>query len=110
MSLKLFKFTCGLDEKIGVFKDEKEAYERRTEVDPTFHFLPVQIDEITVPGYEIAITPIKQTVEPMADDEFTAMDRKALLDFLKTNSVEYKPHWGEQKLLDAARAWKSAQS
>ncbi|XEC97041.1 hypothetical protein AB6A23_11150 [Paenibacillus tarimensis] len=51
--MKLFKYLCGVDERISVFADETEAYERRTEVDPTFHFLPVQIDEITVPGYKI---------------------------------------------------------
>lgn len=54
--MKLYKYISGHDEKYGAAKDEKDAYERRTEVDPTFHFMDVRIEEVEVPGYDITVT------------------------------------------------------
>jgi len=53
--LKLFKYTCGLDEKFGAATDEQDAYDRRAEVDPTFDFVAVRIEEVTVPGFVITV-------------------------------------------------------
>jgi len=53
--MKLFKYICGIDEKFGPANDEKDAYDRRLEIDPTFHFLPVRIEEVTLDGYEVIV-------------------------------------------------------
>lgn len=55
--MKLYRFTVGYDEKFYPFSDEKEAYERRKEVDHTFEWLPVVIQEIAIPGFTITVTP-----------------------------------------------------
>lgn len=117
--MKLFKFTCGLDEKIGVFVDEQDAYERRAEVDATFHFLPVTIEEIAVPGYEITITPIEpveldnvdetllkppEGSQGAAGDEFDAMEADQLRAWLDERKVKYHPQMGEKKLRERCRS------
>lgn len=199
--MKLYKFTCGVDEKVGVFTDEAEAYERRTEVDPTFYFLPVTIEEIAVPGYELVtvgsnggqlksdlVSSLRDLVnvqgregnwnydpymhgmyngmelmfsmvegrepifrdapeewisdrkvededppkvesefprveldkednllsdgftvadlaaKPPDGDEFDAMDRKQLVEWLKANNVEYVPQWGDARLRETAKS------
>jgi len=61
--MKLFRFTVGYDEKFYPFENEREAYERRAEVDPTFTWLPVQIQEISIPGYTIMVVPENATTE-----------------------------------------------
>jgi hypothetical protein len=62
--MKLYKYICGIDEKYGAATDEKDAYERRLEVDPTFHFLPVRIEEVTIDGYEVVVRRPKTKAEP----------------------------------------------
>lgn len=103
MKLKLFNFTCGIDEKIGVFASAEDAYDRREEVDATFYFLPVTIEEITVPGYVVTITPVAAQNKPPTD-EFADMDKPALVAWLKERNVEYVPQWGVEKLKEAARS------
>lgn len=92
--MKLFKFICGSDEKIGPFKDETEAYDRRTEIDPTFHFLPVRIEEVTLPGYVISITPIA------APSQFDGMDADQLRAWLDVKGIKYQTQLGDRKLRD----------
>lgn len=53
--MKLYKYTCGEDTKVGVAANEQDAHERRGEVDPTFSFLPVTIEEFEIPGYTVEI-------------------------------------------------------
>jgi hypothetical protein len=62
--MKLYRYTCGDHEKYGVAPDEQEAYERREEVDATFHYLPVTIEEVTVEGYELILKPLEGDSEP----------------------------------------------
>lgn len=57
--MKLYRYISGMDEKYGPAEDEQDAYERRLDVDPTFHFLPVRIEEVTVDGFEITVTPLE---------------------------------------------------
>lgn len=115
--LKLYKYTCGLDEKFGPAMDDQDAYDRRAEVDPTFDFVGVRIEEVVVPGFEIVIYPEGTELntlsasdeDPDADpngsvDVFEAMDRAELVTWLKANDVEYVPQWGEARLRETARA------
>lgn len=59
MALKLFRLTLGSVEKFAVAKDEEEMYENRAEVEPTFAFTPVVIQELEVEGYKIEVKPDK---------------------------------------------------
>ncbi len=108
--MKLYKFTCGVDEKVGVFADETEAYERRTEVDPTFHFLPVTIEEIEIPGYKVypsvELRQEDMVFQPtrLSDGEIDAMDRKQLTEWLKANNVDYVPQWGDARLRETVKS------
>ena len=56
--MKLFKLTVGLIEKYGVAEDEQDMYERRSDVDYSFDYLPVIVEEIAVDGYEITVNPL----------------------------------------------------
>ncbi|WP_042165537.1 hypothetical protein [Paenibacillus gorillae] len=131
--MKLFKYTCGFDERYGAAEDAQDAYERRAEIDPTYDFVAVKIAEVEVPGYEITLTPVVDerpleeaveeqtgqneelvqqegdTVPPQepqepAGDQFEAMERTELVEWLKANEVQYVPQWGDTKLREAARA------
>ena len=84
--MKLYKYTCGDDTKVGVAKDEKDAYERRGEVDPTFSFLPVQIEEYEIPGYEIVIRPVVEAEEPF---DIEAADATQLRKFLRERGIQF---------------------
>ena len=53
--MKLFKLSIGLEERYGVAVDEKDMYERRAEVDHTYYYLPVLIEEVAIPGYIINV-------------------------------------------------------
>ena len=56
--MKLFKYICGDYEKYGVAEDEVNAYAKREQVDQTFHYLPISIEEVKVEGYEISVQSI----------------------------------------------------
>lgn len=100
--MKLFKFTCGVDERVGIFADAAEANDRRAEVDPTFQYVATTIEELRIPGYQIVITPTKAP-EAQPPDEFDALDRKQLTEWLKSNNVDYVPQWGDTRLRETAR-------
>lgn len=93
--MRIFKYRCGVDEKIGVFRDENEAYEKRASVDPTFHFLPVVIEEITVPGYEIIIRPIGEK-----DNMFDGWTAEQLRTWLDEQLIEYPEKSSKKELLE----------
>lgn len=97
--MRLYKYTCGVDDRIGVAMDADDAYARRAEVDPTFAYVDVQITELTIPGYEITIAPIGPSL-----DAFDGMERAELRAWLDSHNVQYVPQWGEQRLRETARA------
>lgn len=55
--MRLFKISIGNIEKLAVGKDEQDIYERKAEIDHTFDYLPVTIEEVTVEGHTITVTP-----------------------------------------------------
>lgn len=55
--MKLFKLEIGNTIAYAAAESLEEMHERKSEVDATFAFLPVQIDELIVPGYTIDVTP-----------------------------------------------------
>jgi hypothetical protein len=58
--LKLFKLEIGNHLVYAAAESLEDMTERKEEVDPTFAFLPVQIEEMTIEGYEITVTPTDQ--------------------------------------------------
>lgn len=55
--MKIFTFKMSDTKHTAVYKDAEEAYEKRAEIDQTFAYLPVEITEFTVGGYDITLTP-----------------------------------------------------
>jgi hypothetical protein len=60
---KLYRYTLGNIDRFGVANDTDEAHEKRAEVDHTFEFLPVQIEEVQIDGYTITVTKDDQEAE-----------------------------------------------
>lgn len=63
--MKLYRYTCGDHDKLGVAEDEQDAYERRAEVEPAFHYLPVVVEELKVEGYEIIVKSLDEAEAPV---------------------------------------------
>lgn len=102
--LKLFRYTCGLDDKFGAATDEQDAYDRRAEVDSTFDFVGVQIEEITVPGFEFAIYPEGTALNAVTEDKFDGMERDDLKVWLDERNIAYTANWGDKRLRETARS------
>jgi hypothetical protein len=122
--MKLFKYQMGSDEKLGVAADEKDAYENREKVGHTFRFLPVKITEVTLPGYDITLTPHEEEVEegpeadavealesPDSDDNEEEPEEPSLIEnmnidqlkaFLDDKEIKYHHNTGEDKLRELA--------
>lgn len=59
--LKIFILSLpGAEEKLLVAKNEQEAHDRRAEVDPAYEYLPVQVKELVLPGYDITVKKSKE--------------------------------------------------
>lgn len=97
--MKLFRFIAGDDFKLAVFDNAEEAYARRAEVESTFHFIPVRIEEVTVPGYTIHAAP--EMIElPFSDEPAGAMDD--IRERLREKGVRFPPNTGEKRLMELA--------
>jgi hypothetical protein len=95
--MKLFQLTVGNTQKFGVAHNAEEMQQKLGEVDYTFAYLPVQIDEVTVEGYEI-------TVKPSSKVNLDNLDRDGLKAWLETNGIEFVAQWGEARLREHALA------
>lgn len=58
--MKLFKLEIGNTVEYAAADSLEEMTERKADIDPQFAFLPVLIEEITIPGYEITVTEIEE--------------------------------------------------
>lgn len=90
--MKLFRFTLGADEMMAVFEDGIQAWDKRAEVNPVFAYTPVDIKEVTVPGYRIEA--YVEEIKPPTLDEI----REAL----KEKGVRFPPNTGEARLRELA--------
>jgi hypothetical protein len=121
--MKLFRLTLGSTEKFGVAKNEKEMYKERAEIDPTFDYTPVVIEEVKVDGFVIELRPEgEQESERLdEDDEITeeniliveggqfkewveSADRDALKQFLEELDIDFDGRIGEEKLRELVLA------
>lgn len=92
--MKLFRYTCGDHEHFSAAEDEKDAYDRREEVNAEFYYLPVVVEELRIDGYEITLTPSSGDVVTMKKDQ--------LKRWLKDRNIEFTPQLGEEKLREIA--------
>jgi hypothetical protein len=67
--MKLFKLSLGSNEKFGVAKDYDDMHEKRAELDPTFAFTPVVIEEVKIDGYDIVVKKVKDNEREEGVDE-----------------------------------------
>lgn len=58
--MKLFTLRINLVEMYGVAEDEEDMFNRKHEVDPSFDFLPITIEEVQIPGYEIEVKLVEE--------------------------------------------------
>lgn len=61
--MKLFKLEIGNIVAYAAGESDEDMYKRRADVDPTFAFLPVDISEVVLDGYEITVTPLEGAEE-----------------------------------------------
>lgn len=90
--MKLYKYTFGDWERYGAANDDTDAFERRMDIDPQFHYVPVEIEQVTLQGYEITVTPSSNLPS----------DREGLKVWLTERGIEFTPQWGEAKLRELA--------
>lgn len=90
--MKLYKYSFGDFEHYGPAKDDADAFERRTDIDPQFHYVPVTIEEVTLEGYEITVTATSNVPS----------DREALKAWLNERNIEFTPQLGDAKLRELA--------
>lgn len=110
--MKLYRYIMGVNEKYGVAADEQDAYDRRAEVDHTFSFLPVRIEEVIVPGYVIRAVSEEDLLKegnpepPEGEDgpnDFDAMDKDQLRSWLKERGIKFFNGASEDQLRELAR-------
>lgn len=53
--MKIFKITLGDNLHFVAAKNEKEANEKAIEIDATYAYLPINIEEFTLEGYKITL-------------------------------------------------------
>ncbi|MNZ84422.1 hypothetical protein D3C78_1031780 [compost metagenome] len=54
--MKLFKLEIGNTLEYAAAESLEDMDERKADIDPQFAFLPVEITELIIPGYEITVT------------------------------------------------------
>jgi hypothetical protein len=65
---KIFVFSLpGVENKLLVADNQEEAFERRGEVDPAYEYLPVNVSELEIEGFDIHAKP--KTVKPEEPEE-----------------------------------------
>jgi hypothetical protein len=94
--MKLYKISIGAVEVYAAGESAEDIYSRRTDFDHTFDYLPVEINEVTLQGYEISVKPVTNDGIPSGRDELKA--------WLNERNIPYTAQWGEAKLREVALA------
>ncbi|MGQ7074006.1 hypothetical protein ACUN90_20290 [Escherichia sp. SP-MK2] len=89
---KVFRLTLGSIDRFAVAESIEDMQERRAEIEPTFAYTPVEIQELHIPGYVIEAHAIPKEepkpVETIVRDENWM--EKATKAELKEQGVEVK--------------------
>lgn len=107
--MKLFRLTIGHADTFAAAESKEDMMKRKSEVDPSFAWLPVEISEVVLESYEITVTAKLEdlpagTIITYRDDQkhLITMSRDELKFFLTEHGVTYVPQWGDKKLLELA--------
>jgi hypothetical protein len=92
--MKLYKISIGHIETYAVGEDAADVFQRKAEYDPSFDYLPIAIEEITVEGYDITVSSVGGSVD--------TMNRDQLKQYLTERAIEFVPQWGDTKLRELA--------
>lgn len=92
--LKLYRFTLGTDESYGAYSSLQEAYEKRADIDATFFFTPVAIEEVLLPGFTITVT---------KEGEDGELPLEIVKSLLKGAGIKFPPNTGETRLRELAK-------
>ncbi|MEI4618325.1 hypothetical protein [Bacillus cereus] len=93
---RVFHVTLGSIEKFAVAESIEDMYEKRAEIDPTFAYTPVEIQELHIPGYVIEAHEIPKEepkpVETIVKDEnwMENATKAELKEHLEEQGVEVK--------------------
>lgn len=93
--MKIFKFKSGDFEQYGVYRDLQEAYDRRTEIEQSYDFLPVTIEEFTIPYYNI-------TLSATEDLPFVPDEAEEIREALRAAGVQFHSQLGLKRLRELA--------
>ncbi|MED2777619.1 hypothetical protein P4278_26305 [Bacillus thuringiensis] len=93
---KVFRLTLGSIDRFAVAESIEDMHDRRAEIEPTFAYTPVEIQELHIPGYVIEAHAIpKEETKPVEtivkDENWIQNATKAeLKEHLEAQSVEVK--------------------
>ncbi|MGX5634364.1 hypothetical protein [Bacillus thuringiensis] len=93
---RVFHLTLGSIEKFAVAESIEDMHDRRAEIEPTFAYTPVEIQELHIPGYVIEAHAIpKEEPKPvetiLKDENWIENATKAeLKEYLEEQGVEVK--------------------
>ncbi|MGG1344149.1 hypothetical protein ABE244_27035 [Bacillus toyonensis] len=86
---KVFRLTLGSIDRFAVAEDYDEMYEKRAEIEPTFAYTPVEIQELQIPGYELEAHEIKEESKQF-DSFIEGATKTELTEYLEEKDIEVK--------------------
>ncbi|MCQ6307432.1 hypothetical protein [Bacillus cereus] len=93
---KVFRLTLGSIDRFAVAESIEDMHDRRAEIEPTFAYTPVEIQELHIPGYVIEAHAIPKeelkSVETIVKDEnwMEKATKAELKEHLEQQGVEVK--------------------
>lgn len=60
IQMKIFELSLGTNKHLMIAKNSEDAYERRAEVDHSYDYLPVEVKELEIEGYDIHVEKVKE--------------------------------------------------
>ena len=89
---KVFRLTLGSIDRFAVAESIEDMHKKRAEIDPTFAYTPVEIQELHIPSYVIEAHAIpKEETKPVKDENWIENATKAeLKEHLEKQGMEIK--------------------
>lgn len=66
--MKLFRYTMGHTDIFAAALDAQDAYDRREQIDVTFGWTPVVIEEVTLEGFQIVLFSDEELAQIAAEE------------------------------------------
>ena len=62
---KVFRLTLGSIDRFAVAESIEDMHDRRAEIEPTFAYTPVEIQELHIPGYDRSTCDSERRTKPV---------------------------------------------